>query len=188
MAQVTLVPTSDIVTGSWTTTPLFSKINEDFGSPDGTFISNTVRNDVFRCGMTDSPAEVGGVVKLTIRARSRATPDALHQLRISIKSSDLATVFAEFLASFLPTTFINQIGVFNKDPALTKAQIDDAIFEVESEDPGMANPGDWDIDTLNLDIEYIPSVRPETWHPPVEQPLIIIPSMIPSGNVKGYST
>lgn len=160
MALATLTPDSDITVASWTTTPLFSKVNEDIDTPDGTTIVNTNRNQNAVLGQDDSPADVGEVTEVILRLRASGTPDNLHNLRLELMSSDLVTTFATFetglvltsvLADFSDTTAVS----------MTKVQIDDTVFRFKTLDPGMVNPGDWKIDTINNDITYSVAAAPD---------------------------
>jgi len=187
MGKVTLFPESDISTGGWTTTPLFSKIDEDNTVPDGVFISTTAKNDTFKCELTGTPAETGIITKITMRWRARGTPVDLHRLQLSVTSADEATLFVDFETTFLKTIFEDSLAIFDLNTPRTKAEMDGARLIVKSSDPAMANPGDWDIDYINVDCKYLPAVIPDSWHPGIDEPLIVVPSMISSGNIKGYS-
>ncbi|HDZ54819.1 MAG TPA: hypothetical protein ENI19_03085 [Candidatus Nealsonbacteria bacterium] len=162
-SAITLTPDADLATGTWGLTPLFSKVNEDIDSPDGITISTTSRKDTVKFGLTDSSADVGTVTAINIRVRISATPDTYHNLDTFVKSSDGAITFASFSFDSLSPT-MTSLTSGDIAVSMTKAQMDDAIFEIKSADKGKADPGDWVIDATNLDITYTPTaIFPATW-------------------------
>jgi hypothetical protein len=154
-ATASLVPVSDISTGSWTPLPLWDKIDEDVDTPDGTTISVASRNQVAKLGQLDSPVDVQTVTAVNLRVRTYSTAGAAHDLLVEMVSSDETTTYASFQPTMSTTMTTYSSGDITV--SMTKAQIDDAILRIRSIDTAQPDPGTWEVDTLNVDITYTPS-------------------------------
>ncbi len=154
-ASASLIPDSDISTGTWTPTPLWQRVDEDIDSPDGVTISTTSRNDVSKFGQSNSPIDVDTVTAVNLRVRANSTAGAEHQIMLELRSSNEITLYASFqpvLSTVMTTYSSGDIAV-----SMTKAQIDDAILILQSLDPAQPNAGTWEVDTVNNDMTYTPA-------------------------------
>ena len=87
MPNATLTPSSDISVGSWVSTPLFSKINDDIDAPDAIEISNTARKDKCKLGMGDSQSDLDNVSPGIFPAPVSPAPVEQPQLQVRVPGS-----------------------------------------------------------------------------------------------------
>lgn len=101
MAQF-LRPDSDVALGSWTTSPLFSKINETTSNDTPLIVSPQQTLTAMEVGLSDAIAPNAGT--RTLRVRARKTNTQQRGLNWSLKVNGTSVQSGTILAD-LPTTF-----------------------------------------------------------------------------------
>ncbi len=138
----TLVPTSDVAAGGWTTTPLWSKVDEPLGSPDGSDILGTTGGTTTACrlALSDVDSDFASMTTITISVRvggEVATPDDTFDLRVRVVKSDGTTAMTswyELLAVNVSTTDQNYTSgdvLIAAGSSATKAEWDAAQVQIE---------------------------------------------------------
>jgi hypothetical protein len=154
-ATGTVAPDGDNTTGSWTTTPLFSKVNEDIDSPDGTFITSpnnpsSANEVIFE---VTCPADVGTITEANLRARAKKSASGGREVRLNLVYWS-ATTATNYQSGNLTTTF-EEISSGNKTGlSISKATCDGSTINIVPTTTGTGPGRAINLDTFNLDITY----------------------------------
>jgi hypothetical protein len=89
-AVQTLVPTGDVSTGNWTTTPLWSKLDDDTGDSSAIQSENNPAADTLRVSVTD-PASTPGSGTNTLNVKCRKTTSGGRQIDVTIRAMESTT-------------------------------------------------------------------------------------------------
>lgn len=179
MATVTAVPDSDQLTDAWTSTPLWSKVDDDIDAPDGTVIvspNNPGAGQEIEFTL-DDPVPAGeevDTVELRIRARKVSSTKTMT-LKVILRDSADAEV-ASFTTPALSQTLTNYSGGTINVANIPKAAWADYDVRVEPSTTGGGAPNQIEIDALN--VELVTVVATQT----------ISPSAIPSAEAFGTPT
>jgi hypothetical protein len=159
-ATGTVAPDGDNTTGSWTTAPLFSKVDEDIDSSDGNLIlspnnpSSPTNDVIFEI---TTPADVGTITEANLRVRaskgSGGTCPVTGGRDISLAVSWSATTATNFSTGSLGGAANyesgNQTGL-----SISKATADASTLRLAPSTSGGGPGRQACVDTLNLDIAY----------------------------------
>ncbi len=155
MAVETLFPNGDDngwPTGDWT------DIDESIASADGAVMSTNTKNDVVIIDLDDSAitdADTVNTVTVKIRARSTGSGgrDSLG-VDVSVGGAGLGEVDTDGLTgTFATYTLTNSLW----DLDHTAAQMDAMQLTITSKQSGMAAAADWEIDAIDVDVDYTAS-------------------------------
>jgi hypothetical protein len=154
-ATGTVAPDGDNTTGSWTTAPLFSKVNEDIDAPDGTVINSpnnpaTPTNDVIfdiTC-----PSDVGTITEANLRLRSAKSASAGRTIGFTARWS--ATAATDFSASNINETMTTRASGNQTGLSISKSACDASTLKIETTTSGTGAGRAHVVDTFNLDITY----------------------------------
>ena len=149
-----VAPDGDNSTGSWSSTPLWSKVDEDIDSPNGTVItssnypsspSNDVVFDV------TCPADVDTVTEANLRVRTRKASGGRD---ISFAVSWSATAATNFNTGVLTTSLANYASGNQTGLAVSKSSCDSSTITIAPTTSGGGPATTAEIDTVNLDLTY----------------------------------
>ena len=154
----TVAPGRDNTTDSWTTTPLWSKINEDIDSPNGTAITSpsnpTSPGDNIVFTIT-CPGNVQTITEANLRVRANKAQDGARSVHLQAHWS--ATPSTDFEVVFIPTTMANYASGNKTGLSISKATCDSSTIEIDPSNSGTGSGSKIGIDTYNLDITYTPT-------------------------------
>lgn len=176
MATVTAVPDSDQLSDSWTSTPLWSKVDDDLDAPDGTVIvspNNPGAGHEIEFSL-DDPVPTGeevDTVELRIRARKVSSTKTVT-LKVILRDGADAEV-ASFTTPALSQTLSNYSSGTINVANISKAAWAGYDVRVEPSTTGGGSPNQIEIDALNIDLVTV--VASQT----------ISPSAIPSAEAFG---
>jgi hypothetical protein len=149
-----VVPDGDNSTGSWSSTPLWSKVDEDIDSPDGTVItspnnpsspSNDVVFDV------TCPSDLDTVTAANLRIRARKASGGRNE---SFDVSWSATAATKFNTGVLTTSLANYASGNQTGLSMSKASCDASTIRIAPTTSGGGPATDAEIDAVNLDLTY----------------------------------
>ena len=150
----TVAPDGDNDTGGWSTTPLWSKVDDDIDAPDGTVIvspnnpsspSDDVVFDV------TCPGDVGTITEANLRLRAREQGGA-RNVSLDLKWS--ATTTTDFSTGNLTTTMTNYASGNQTGLSISKSTCDASTIRANPTTTGGGSPEKAEIDSFNLDIIY----------------------------------
>lgn len=160
-ATAFVAPDADNATGSWTTTPLFSKVNEDIDTPDGTVITSsnnpsTPTNDVIFD--VTCPADVETITEANLRIRAREQGSSGRTISFAVSWS--ATAATDFNTGTLTATLANYASGNQTGLSISKATCDASTIKVAPTTSGTGPAEKAEIDAFNIDIVYTPAAPP----------------------------
>lgn len=149
----TVVPDNDVLTNSWTTTPLWSKIDDDIDSPDGTVITSpdnpSSPADDINFTLTNISDSLVTDANIRVRTRRSTGSRNVHlnlswftfdgTLLLSFNTTDLTDVLEDYASGVTLVSVVKEN--FNSSYILAKPV---------TKDTGTATA--IEIDTINLDI------------------------------------
>lgn len=156
MANVTSVPDGDQATGSWTTTPLWSDVDDDIDSHDSTVISSPNNPDTASNSIEftlDDPVPVGTSVD-TVELRIRAQKNNNNRtLDLKVILRDASDVEVTSFTATLTTTMANYTGGAIDVANITKADWGNHDLRIEPTTGGGAGqPTTADVEAVNIDL------------------------------------
>lgn len=199
MAIVTAVPDSDQITDAWTSTPLWSKVDDDLDAPDGTVIvspNNPGLAEAIEFTL-DAPVPTGeevDTVELRIRARKVSSTKTMT-LKVILRDGADAEV-ASFTTPALSQTLTNYSSGTINVANISKDAWANYDVRVEPSTSGGGSPNQIEIDALNVDLVTVvatqtisPSAIPSTeaFGTPTltPGPVAVSPTAIPSAEALG---
>jgi len=169
-ATAAVVPTSDNSTGSWSTAPLWSSVDDDIDSPDGSTIASptnpaTPTNDVIF--NVTCPSNVGSISEANLRIRSRKS--ASGGRTISFTASWSATGATTFSASDINEILANRESGNQTGLSISKSACDASTMKIASSTGGTGGGRQHVADSVNLDITYTVSAD----QPPLRRTIVL---------------
>lgn len=154
-AAGTVAPTGDNTTDSWSTTPLWSKVNEDIDSPNGTVIVSgnnpgTPANDVIFT--VTCPSDVGTITTANLRIRAREQGNSGRTISFAVSWS--ATTATNFSTGNLTATLANYESTNQTGLSITKSTCDASTIKVAPTTSGTGPAENAEVDAFNIDITY----------------------------------
>jgi hypothetical protein len=155
-----VVPTSDNATGSWTTTPLWEKVDDDIDSPDATVIVSgnnpaTPANDVLF--NVTCPADVGTITDANLRIRAREQGNSGRTISFAVSWS--ATTATNLNTGNLTSSLANYASGNQTGLSISKSTCDSSTLKVAPTTAGSGAAERAEIDAFNLDITYTPAAN-----------------------------
>ncbi|OFV98237.1 MAG: hypothetical protein A3F68_10090 [Acidobacteria bacterium RIFCSPLOWO2_12_FULL_54_10] len=146
--------------GSWTTAPLWSKVDDDLDSPDGTVIVSannlsTPSNDVYFA--LTCPSDVDTVTAATLRIRAREQGNSGRS--ISLFTVWSATSSTDVNTGTMSSTLSNYSSS-GSSLSISKATCDSSTLQVRPTTTGSGSAERAEIDGINLDITYSTASSP----------------------------
>ncbi|MGH9805169.1 MAG: hypothetical protein ACRD4D_08345, partial [Candidatus Acidiferrales bacterium] len=169
-ATGTVAPTGDNTTGSWSTAPLWSKVNDDIDAPDGTTISSptnpaTPTNDVIF--NVTCPGDTGAITEANLRIRARKSAASGREISFAVSWS--ATAATNFSTGNLTDTLANYASGNQTGLSISKGTCDASTLKVAPTTSGSGAGRQGLIDSFNLDITYAVSAD----QPPLRRTIVI---------------
>ena len=154
-ATATVVPTGDNSTGSWTTAPLWSSVDDDIDSPDAAVITSgnnpsTPSNDVIF--NVTCPSDVGTITEANLRIRAREQGSSSRSIGFAVSWS--ATTATNFNTGNLTSSLANYASGNQTGLSISKSTCDSSTFKVAPTTSGSGPAEKAEIDSFNLDITY----------------------------------
>jgi hypothetical protein len=149
-----VAPDGDNSTGSWSSTPLWSKVDEDIDSPDGTVISSpnnpsSPSNDVVFD--VTCPSDVDTVTAANLRVRARKAGGGRDE---SFAVSWSATAATNFNTGVLTTGLANYASGNKTGLSISKSSCDASTITIAPTTSGGGPATSSEIDAVNLDLTY----------------------------------
>ena len=161
--SATVAPAADSSTGSWTTTPLWSKVNEDIDSPNATVIVSgnnpgTPSNDVVFT--VTCPGDLATITEANLRIRAREQGNSGRSISFAVSWS--ASGSTNFNTGNLTSSLANYASGNQTGLSVSKSTCDASTISVAPTTTG-SGPGEKaEIDAFNLDIVYTVASGPAT--------------------------
>jgi hypothetical protein len=153
----TIAPADDSATGGFSTTPLWSKINEDIDSPDGTVITSGNNPSAIVTFTVTCPADLETITEANLRLRARQNNVSRN---ISAAVSWSATSATNFNTSTLNKTALQNYASGNQTGlSISKATCDSSTLSFTPTTTGTGAAAQMTVDTFNLDITYTAKAR-----------------------------
>ena len=155
-ATATVVPDGDNTSGSFATAPLFSKVNDDIDSPNGTVITSPNNPSAAVIFDITCPSDTGTVTDANLRIRARQNNVSRN---ITVTASWSATASTNVVTGTLNKTALQDytsgaIGSLS----ISKATCDASTISATPTTSGTGTAANADIDAINLDITYTVAV------------------------------
>lgn len=151
-ATSTIVPDGDNTTGSFTTTPLWSKVSDDIDSPDGTVITSPNNPSVAVIFDITCPGNLGTLTDANLRIRARQNNVSRN---VSFVVSWSATATTDISTGTLNKTALQDYASGNQAGlSISKSTCDASTISVTPTTTGTGAAGTANIDALNLDVTY----------------------------------
>ena len=149
-----VAPDGDNTTGSWSSTPLWSKVNEDIDLADGTTITSSNNpsspsNDVVF--EVSCPAGADTITEANLRIRTRKASGGRD---VSFAVSWSATGATDFNTGVVTTSLANYASGNQTGLAISKSSCDSSTVTIAPTTSGGGPATTVEIDTVNLDISY----------------------------------
>lgn len=153
--SATVAPDGDSAAGSWSPTPLWSRVDDDIDAPDGVVITSSNNpaspaNDVI-FGVT-CPADVGAITDAELRIRARELGNSGRTITLAMNWS--ATAATDFSTGALTATLANYSSGLKTGLSVSKSQCDASTLKVAPTTAGGGSPENAEVDSLNLEITY----------------------------------
>lgn len=165
----TIAPAGDDTAGGFSSAPLFSKINEDIDSPDGTVITSGNNPSSLVRFTVSCPADVATITEANLRLRARQN-DVNRNISAAVAWS--ATAATDFNTSTLNKTALQNYASGNQTGlSISKAACNSSTLSFTPTTTGTGTAAQMTVDTLNLDIVYTAFTRKA-------KPVVVVGSLI----------